>query len=71
MIYEDLTYIVIDKNKKVDNFKEFILKHSSIKFVSFFGIDFPGNDTDEKIPIEYFLKNMESIFNGGIQTDGS
>jgi glutamine synthetase len=71
MIYEDLTYVVIDKNKKIDNFKEFILKHSSIKFVSFFGIDFLGNDTDERIPIEYFLKNMESIFNGGIQTDGS
>ncbi len=71
MIYEDLTYVVIDRNKKINNFKEFILKHPFIKFVSFFGIDFLGNDTDERIPIEYFLKNMESIFNGGIQTDGS
>ena len=30
-----------------------------------------GNDTDEKIPARYFLNNIDSIFNGGIQTDGS
>lgn len=46
-------------------------KHPEIKFVSFVAVDLMGKDTDEKIPIEYFIKNMDELINGGIQTDGS
>ncbi|MDD2620060.1 MAG: glutamine synthetase [Syntrophomonadaceae bacterium] len=45
--------------------------HPEVKFVSLVGIDIGGHDTDEKIPVELFLKDMEQFFQQGVQTDGS
>jgi len=45
--------------------------HPNVKFVSLSGIDFLGNDVDERIPAAYFLKNFDDIISGGVQTDGS
>ena len=46
-------------------------RHPEIKFVSLVGIDVGGHDTDEKIPVEEFLKDVQSFLQSGIQTDGS
>ena len=47
-------------------------KHPEIKFVSVVGIDLAGNDTDEKIPVGVFIKDIEGFYHGGaVQTDGS
>lgn len=67
----DLVYVVPEPSKQRDELKEFILKHPYLRFVSLCGVDLLGNDTDERIPIEYFLGNLEDIFSGGVQTDGS
>ena len=49
-----------------------LAQHPEIRFVSLVGIDLAGNDTDEKIPIEIFMKDYEDFFAGkAIQTDGS
>ena len=49
-----------------------IREHPEIKFVSLVGIDMAGNDTDEKIPIRIFLKDIEEFYSGrAVQTDGS
>ena len=46
--------------------------HSEIKFVSLVGIDMAGNDTDEKIPVQVFLKDIDDFYAGtAVQTDGS
>ncbi len=45
--------------------------HPEVKFVSLVGIDIGGHDTDEKIPVELFLKDMDQFFQRGVQTDGS
>ena len=46
--------------------------HPEIKFVSLMGIDLAGNDTDEKIPVQIFIKDIEEFFTGrAVQTDGS
>ena len=45
--------------------------HPEVKFVSLVGIDIGGHDTDEKIPVEEFLGNMEKFMKNGVQTDGS
>lgn len=46
--------------------------HPEIRFVSLVGIDLAGNDTDEKIPIEIFMKDYDDFFEGkAVQTDGS
>lgn len=66
-----LTYSVPEIYKNKENLRTFLIKHPEIKFISIVGVDFLGNDTDERIPIEYFLTNMDNIFRGGVQTDGS
>ncbi|MFW5648999.1 MAG: glutamine synthetase [Candidatus Alkaliphilus sp. MAG34] len=45
--------------------------HPSIQFVSLVAVDLGGNDTDEKIPIDLFINEMERFLNIGVQTDGS
>jgi len=46
--------------------------HPEIKFVSLMGIDLAGNDTDEKIPVQIFIKDIDDFFTGrAVQTDGS
>lgn len=45
--------------------------HREIRFVSFVGIDIGGHDTDEKIPAELFIKDMDKFLTTGVQTDGS
>lgn len=50
---------------------QILRKHPEVKFVSLVGVDLGGHDTDEKIPIELFINNMENFFQQGVQTDGS
>lgn len=59
-----------EKNKKEQIIK-ILKKHQEIKFISFVGIDLWGNDTDEKIPVKYFIENIDEMLEKGIQTDGS
>lgn len=69
---ENLCYIIPEEAKKnTAAFSEFLEKHPYIYFISLAGVDFLGNDTDESIPRSHFIENMDSIFSGGIQTDGS
>lgn len=46
-------------------------EHPEVKFVSLVGIDVGGHDTDEKIPVEEFLHDIEKFLTHGVQTDGS
>lgn len=49
-----------------------ILKlHPEVKFVSLVGIDIGGHDTDEKIPVQTFIDDYDSMMEHGVQTDGS
>lgn len=68
---KDLQWFVPDHFKNHDSLKTYLNTNKEIRFVSLVGIDFLGNDTDEKIPVDYFIKNIKDIFSGGIQTDGS
>lgn len=46
-------------------------KHPEVQFVSLMGVDIGGHDTDEKIPVELFIEEMDQFFCQGVQTDGS
>lgn len=49
-----------------------ILKaHPEVQFVSLVGLDIGGHDTDEKIPVDLFIEDMEKYLVQGVQTDGS
>ena len=67
----ELIYFVPTEDKAQRRLQSFLLDHPELKFVSLSGVDFLGNDTDERIPVEYFLDNIADIFSGGVQTDGS
>jgi glutamine synthetase len=45
--------------------------HPEVMFVSLMGVDIGGHDTDEKIPVGLFIKEMDQFFSDGVQTDGS
>jgi glutamine synthetase len=68
----DLLYVIPAGKYSNVELVALLKEHSEIKFVSLVGIDLAGNDTDEKIPVEIFLKNMDEFFQGSaVQTDGS
>ncbi len=66
-----LQWVVPKQYKSVESLRSFLNANPEIRFVSLAGVDFLGNDTDERIPVKHFISNMEDIFSGGIQTDGS
>ncbi len=68
---EDLLY-VIPANTPKEQILSDLKAHPEIKFVSLVGIDLAGNDTDEKIPMRIFLKDIDDFYAGiAVQTDGS
>lgn len=68
----DLLYVIRPEQQNEAALQELLGMHPEIKFVSLMGVDFAGNDTDEKIPVKLFLEDMETFLRGSAaQTDGS
>ena len=68
---KNLLYTIKAKTPKEEIVKQ-LREHPEIKFVSLVGIDLAGNDTDEKIPIRLFIKDIDEFYAGtAVQTDGS
>lgn len=72
MYDNDLLYVIKQEDHTPEKVKAILEEHPEIMFVSFMGIDFAGNDTDEKVPISNFLENLDTIlYKHAAQTDGS
>ncbi|SEH26582.1 glutamine synthetase [Selenomonas sp. KH1T6] len=68
---DELLY-VIPANSSKEEVLKYVSEHPEIKFVSLVGIDMAGNDTDEKIPMRIFVKDIDDFYAGSaVQTDGS
>lgn len=69
---EKLLY-VIEKNDHVeDKLRNILELHGEIKFVSLAGVDLVGHETEEKIPIQSFIEDIDMFINDiAVQTDGS
>lgn len=68
----DKLLLVIPANSSKEEILSKLKAHPEIKFVSMLGIDLAGNDTDEKIPVELFLDDIDKFYEGSaVQTDGS
>ena len=65
-----LLRIPVDRHSP-EEITELLEKHPEVQFVSLVGIDIGGHDTDEKIPVKLFIKDIEKILTSGVQTDGS
>ena len=68
---KDMLYYVNKRDYSNEQLGELISKHKNIKFVSLVGVDLGGNATDEKIPVEIFLEDVDAFMESAIQTDGS
>ena len=67
----DLLYVLPKNSHSPESIRQILCDHPEVRFVSLAGIDLAGNDSDEKIPIQLFIENIESYLHGGVQTDGS
>ena len=69
---KDLLYYIKPEQQNERDLHTILAMHPEIQFVSLMGVDFAGNDTDEKIPMKIFLEDTESFLEGSAaQTDGS
>lgn len=50
---------------------EVLKAHGEVKFVSLAGADLGARTTDEKIPVDLFIEEMDDFLSHGVQTDGS
>jgi glutamine synthetase len=72
MYQKELLYTIEPAKHNKEDLTDILEQHKEIKFVSFMGIDFAGNDTDEKVPISLFIEDMDTILHAhAAQTDGS
>lgn len=68
---KELLYVIKPDKHSKDDLKIILESNKNIRFVSLMGVDLGGNATDEKIPVELFLDDIEDFLTCGIQTDGS
>lgn len=69
--FKNMLFNIPKEHHSTDQIKATLEQHPEVKFVSLVGIDIGGQDTDEKIPVKYFLNDIEKIIKQGVQTDGS
>lgn len=66
-----MLYTLPAEDHSEEKIREVLTAHPEVKFISLVGIDVGGHDTDEKIPVEEFLKDIDGFLATGVQTDGS
>ena len=71
IIHPHLLYTIPRDSHSPEAIRQILLGHPEVRYISLAAIDLAGNDTDEKIPINLFLENIEGYLHGGVQTDGS
>lgn len=71
LLSKSMVYSLPRLTHNKETLKNFLKRYPNIQFVSLVAIDLGGNDTDEKIPISLFLKDIDGFLSRGIPTDGS
>lgn len=69
--YDKMLFNIKPDKHDIKNLKSILYAHPEIRFVSLAGLDLGGQNTDEKIPVDRFLEDMEKFLSTGVQTDGS
>ncbi|MEI8216060.1 MAG: glutamine synthetase [Eubacteriales bacterium] len=70
-MFSKMLFNIPAENHKKAEIVRTLKEHMEIKFVSITGLDIGGYDTDEKIPVELFIKEIDNFLTKGVQTDGS
>ncbi len=66
-----MLYVIKQEDKSPDRLAALLKNHPEIQFLSLLAVDFGNNHTDEKIPVNLVIDELEDFFINGIQTDGS
>jgi glutamine synthetase len=67
-----LLFVIPTNKQNKEELLKILQQHREIRFVSLVGVDFLGNDTDEKIPVKNFIEDIDTFLHGtAVQTDGS
>lgn len=66
-----MLFTLTSSEHDIHTLKNILNLHPEVKFVSLTGVDMGGHHTDEKIPMQVFLEDIETILKDGVQTDGS
>jgi len=69
--YDRMLFNIPAQSHTKEKIRNLLIEHREVKFVSFVGLDIGGHDTDEKIPVGLFLRDMDKFLKYGVQTDGS
>lgn len=68
----ELLYVIKPSQQTKETLLQLLADHKEVQFVSLMGVDLAGNDTDEKIPVNIFLHDIDKFLTGSAaQTDGS
>ncbi len=67
----NLIYFIPPEKHDSKSLKSLLNDHKEIRFVSLVAVDLGNNNTDEKIPINIMLEDIEEFLKNGVQTDGS
>ncbi|MGI6211350.1 MAG: glutamine synthetase [Anaerovoracaceae bacterium] len=68
---EKMLFTIRPEDHEKEKIEAILREHSEVRYVSLVGIDLGGHDTDEKIPVEAFVHDMDKLLKSGVQTDGS
>lgn len=71
MMIDKMLFTIPAEKHTQQEIEDLLKQHPEVKFVSLVGLDIGGHDTDEKIPVELFIKDMKKFLEQGVQTDGS
>lgn len=71
MMIDKMLFNIPAGKHTIQEITDLLNQHKEVKFVSLVGLDIGGHDTDEKIPAELFIKDMDKFLEQGVQTDGS
>ncbi|MCQ4635599.1 glutamine synthetase [Anaerovorax odorimutans] len=68
---DKMLFTIPAENHSAEEITSLLRAHPEVRFVSLVGLDIGGHDTDEKIPVDLFIEDMEKFLHSGVQTDGS
>ena len=68
---DKMLFTITPEQHTKESITEILNAHPEVEYVSMVGIDIGGHDTDEKIPVQLFLKDIDDMLENGVQTDGS
>lgn len=66
-----MLHVIKAHNRTRNTIRTLLKDNPQVQFLSLVAVDLGNNHTDERIPIQGFLDNMEDFLKEGVQTDGS